>query len=73
MSKVKQWAEDTAEKKVDDILSQLKNNAINKEAAKAKIMNVDNVNMLGIDEHNVGDHLYYAKEEHENKMKTKFI
>ena len=50
MSKVKQWAEDTAEKKVDDILSQLKNNAISKEAAKAKIMNVENVNMLGIEE-----------------------
>tara|TARA_X000001036_G_scaffold194082_1_gene182999 strand:- start:154 stop:348 length:195 start_codon:yes stop_codon:yes gene_type:complete len=55
MSKVKQWAEDTAEKKVDDILSQLKNNAISKEAAKAKIMNVDNVNMLGIEEYNVDE------------------
>jgi len=55
MSKVKQWAENTAEKKVDDILSQLKNNAISKEAAKAKIMNVDNVNMLGIEEYNVDE------------------
>jgi len=53
MSKVKQWAEDTAEKKVDDILSQLKNNAISKEAAKAKIMNVQNVDLCSIDEHNV--------------------
>ena len=55
MSKVKQWAWDTAEKEVDDILSQLKNNAISKEAAKAKIMNVDNVNMLGIEEYNVDE------------------
>ena len=55
MSKVKQWAEDTAEKKVDDILSQLKNNAISKEAAKAKIMNVDNVDLCSIDEHNVDE------------------
>ena len=55
MSKVKQWAEDTAEKKVDDFLSQLKNNAISKEAAKAKIMNVENVNMLGIEEYNVDE------------------
>ena len=55
MSKVKQWAEDTAEKKVDDILSQLKNKAISKEAAKAKIMNVENVNMLGIEEYNVDE------------------
>ena len=55
MSKVKQWAENTAEKKVDDILSQLKNNAISKEAAKAKIMNVDNVNLCDIDEYNVDE------------------
>ena len=55
MSKVKQWAEDTAEKKVDDILSQLKNNAISKEAAKAKIMNVQNVELCSIDENNVDE------------------
>ena len=55
MSKVKQWAWDTAEKEVDDILSQLKNNAISKEAAKAKIMNVQNVELCSIDEHNVDE------------------
>ena len=67
MSKVKQWAEDTAEKKVDDILSQLKNNAISKEAAKAKIMNVENVNMLGIEEYNVDEVLFTAKEDYWKK------
>ena len=55
MSKVKQWAEDTAEKKVDDILSQLKNNAISKEAAKAKIMVLDNLDLVGIDENNIDE------------------
>ena len=55
MSKVKQWAWDTAEKEVDDILSQLKNNAISKEAAKAKIMNVQNVDLCSIDEYNVDE------------------
>ena len=55
MSKTKQWAWDTAEKEVDDILSQLKNNAISKEAAKAKIMNVQNVELCSIDEHNVAE------------------
>ena len=55
MSKVKQWAWDTAEKEVDDILSQLKNNAISKEAAKAKIMNVQNVDLCDITEHNVDE------------------
>ena len=55
MSKVKQWAWDTAEKEVDDILSQLKNNAISKEAAKAKIMMVESLDLVGIDEHNVDE------------------
>ena len=55
MSKTKQWAWDTAEKEVDDILSQLKNNAISKEADKAKIMNVQNVELCSIDEHNVDE------------------
>ena len=55
MSKTKQWAWDTAEKEVDDILSQLKNNAISKEAAKAKIMNVQNVELCSIEEHNVDE------------------
>ena len=55
MSKVKQWAWAQAEKEVADILSQLKNNAISKEAAKAKIMNVQNVDLCSIDEHNVDE------------------
>ena len=55
MSKVKQWAWDCAEKEVDNIINELKNNSITKEAAKAKIMNVDNVNMLGIEEYNVDE------------------
>ena len=55
MSKTKQWAWDQAEKEVDDILSQLKNNAISKEAAKAKIMNVQNVDLCDITEYNVDE------------------
>jgi len=55
MSKVKQWAEDTAEKAVDKILLQVKQNLITKETAKKDIMNVENVGMTGIDEHNVDE------------------
>ena len=55
MSKVKQWAEDTAEKAVEKILLQVKQNLITKETAKKDIMNVENVNMTGIDEHNVDE------------------
>jgi len=55
MSKVKNYYWDQAEKAVDAILLELKNNAISKEAAKAKIMNVEAVNLLDIDEYNVDE------------------
>ena len=55
MSKVKNYYWDQAEKAVDLILKELKNQSISKEAAKAKIMNVKAVNLLDIDEHNVDE------------------
>ena len=55
MSKVKNWAWDMAEQAVDKIIVELKNNAITKEAAKAKIMNVQNVDLCSIDENNVDE------------------
>ena len=63
MSKVKQWAYDEAEKAVDKITDEYLDGKIDLNTAENKISDVDNVNMLGIDEHNVGDHLYYAKED----------
>ena len=53
MSKVKQWAEDTAEKSVDLILKKLKEGQINLENATTNILDVENVAMLGIDSENV--------------------
>jgi hypothetical protein len=53
MSKVKQWAEDTAEKNVDLIISKVKDGQIDLDTAKTDILNVENVNMTGIDENNV--------------------
>ena len=55
MGKVKQWAEDTAEKKVDDILNACKFNIINKDTARVRILDVNNVNMLGIDDNTVDE------------------
>jgi len=55
MSKVKNYYWDLAEKAVDAILLELKNNAITKEAAKAKFMVVDNLDLVGIDEHNIDE------------------
>ena len=55
MSKVKQWATDVAEKAVDKIINQVKQNLITKETAIADILKVENVNLTGIDEHNVDE------------------
>ena len=63
MSKVKNYYWDLAEKEVDKITNEYLAGKIDQDTAENKISEVDNVNMLGIDEHNVGDHLYYAKEE----------
>ena len=57
MSKVKQWAEETAEKKVDDIIFKLKDGQIDLETASDLTLKVENVNMLGIDENNVEEAL----------------
>ena len=57
MSKVKQWAEDTAEKAVDSIIAKLKDGQIDLTEASSLTMKVNNVNMLGIDENNVEEAL----------------
>ncbi len=41
MSKVKQWAEDTAEQKVDKIILGFKQGVLNKDTTKAKILDVE--------------------------------
>jgi len=64
MSKVKQWATDVAEKKVDDIILSYKSNKMTKQNAIDKIMKVDNLDLVGIDENNVDevvDDIFYDK------------
>ena len=53
MSKVKQWAEETAEKAVDNMIYKLKDGQIDLTTAIEKTLKVENVNMLGIDENTV--------------------
>ena len=55
MSKVKQYYTDVAEKKVDDIILSYKSNKITKQNAIDKIMKLDNLGLVGIDEHNVDE------------------
>jgi hypothetical protein len=57
MSKVKQWAEDTAEKAVDNIIFKLKDGQIDLTTASKEALEVENVNMLGINEDNVEEAL----------------
>ena len=42
-------------------------NKINSEDAKSKILKVENVNLAEVDENNVDDVLYYAKEDYNSK------
>ena len=63
MSKVKQYYTNEAETKVDKIIKSYTDNLITEQTAIKDIMDVDNVNLLNIDEYNVGEVLYYAKEE----------
>ena len=55
MSKVKQYYTDVAEKAVDKIILQVKQNLITKESAITDIMKVDNLNLIGIDENNIDE------------------
>ena len=57
MSKVKEWAYDEAEKKVDNIIFKLEDGQIDLETASDLTLKVENVNMLGIDENNVEEAL----------------
>ena len=60
MSKVKQWAENTAETKVDNIIAKLTSGEITRSDARNQIMKVDNLELVGIDEHNIDEVIYEA-------------
>ena len=55
MSKVKQWAEDVADKAVDTILKKVKDGQIDLDTATTDILSVENVQMTGINADNVGE------------------
>jgi len=69
---LKNYIMNSVEKQVDKITNNYLEGNIDLNTAENKIEDIDNLEMV-MEKHNVGDHLYYAKEEHENKMKTKFI
>ena len=67
MSKVKQYYTDLTEKSVDDILSKYVINELSFQDAKSKIMKLDNLNLVNIDEYNVDEVLITEKEDYYKK------
>ena len=67
MSKVKQYYTNEAEKSADSIIDDYAKNLINLETAKDKLLKVENVNLVDIDENNVDEVLFYAKEDYWKK------
>ena len=55
MGKVKAWAYDCAEQEVDSILDKVKSGVISKDDAEKEIMQVSNLDILGVDEYNVDE------------------
>ena len=55
MSKTKNYYWDLVEKQVDKITDEYVKGKITKDTVENKISNVDNVNLVGIDEHNVDE------------------
>ena len=55
MGKVKAWAYDCAEQEVDNILDKVKSGVISKDDAEKEIMQVSNLDVLGVDEYNVDE------------------
>ena len=60
MGQVKQMAMDNAEENVDLIVKDFVDNKINLDTAKSNILEVENVNMTGIDSENVDEVLIDA-------------
>ena len=67
MAKVKNYYMNEAEKSADSIIDDYAKNLINLETAKNKLLKVENVNLVDIDENNVDDALFYAKEDYWKK------
>jgi len=53
MSKIKQYIETSVENAVDKIINKLKDGQIDLDTCKSKILELDNLEMVGIDEDNL--------------------
>ena len=62
MSKVKEYYANEAEKQVDEILSDFRENKFDEKTTKEKILEVDNINLIDLSAENVDEFLYYTKQ-----------
>jgi|TARA_B100001094_G_scaffold31450_1_gene26147 hypothetical protein len=53
MSKIKQYIETSVENQVDKFIAKMKDGQIDLDTCKSKILELDNLSMVGIDENNV--------------------
>ena len=67
MAKVKNYYMNEAEKSADVIINDYVKGNIDFNTAKTKVLKVDNVNLIDIDENNVDEVLFYAKEDYYKK------
>ena len=67
MAKVKNYYMNEAEKSADVIINDYVKGNIDFNTAKTKVLKVDNVNLIDIDENNVDDALFYEKEDYWKK------
>ena len=71
MSKLKSYIMNSVEKQVDKITDDYLEGKIDLNTAENKISEVDNVELV-VEKHNIGDHLYYAKNDYDAKMMSKY-
>ena len=67
MSKTKDYYWNEAEKASDVIIDDYVKGNIDFNTAKTKVLEVNNINLTGIDEYNVDEALFFAKEDYWKK------
>ena len=55
MSKIKQYIETSVENQVDKFIAKMKDGQIDLDTCKSKILEIDNLSMVGIDENNIDE------------------
>ena len=63
MKKTKTYFTNEVEKQVDEITNQYLNGLITEDVAVKNISSIDNLELVGLTNDNISDHLFYATED----------